>query len=122
MSTFRLLCAAALVLAVPAAAQAPVRTIELSSFAYAPKTITLVAGRPVTMAFINRSKDAHDFTAKMFFASARFVSGSAPSGKIELKGGQSRSLTLIPAAGKYKVHCGHFMHKQFGMRGEILVR
>ena len=122
MSAFRLLAAAAFSLAVPASAQAPVQTIELSSFAYAPKTITLAAGKRVTLTFVNRSRDGHDFTAKEFFASARIVSGSAPGGEIELKGGQSRSVTLFPAAGRYPVHCGHFLHKQFGMTGTILVR
>ena len=118
----RLLAAAALFFAIPVSAQAPVRTIELSSFAYRPAAIALAAGQPVTLAFTNRSRDSHDFTAKNFFASSRIVSGSAAGGRIELKGGQSRSVTLIPAAGRYKVHCGHFLHKQFGITGSIVVR
>ena len=122
MPAIRLLASAALTLAVPASARTPVQTVELSSFAYAPKTIALAAGKPVTLAFVNRSRDAHDFTAKSFFARSRIVSGTAAGGKIELKGGQSRSVTLIPAAGRYKLHCGHFLHKQFGMTGTILVR
>ena len=122
MSVFRSFAAAILTLAVPASAQAPVQVIELSSFAYAPRTITLAAGKPVTLSFVNRSRDGHDFTAKNFFARSRIVSGSAPGGEIELKGGQSRSITLVPAAGRYPAHCGHFLHKQFGMTGTILVR
>lgn len=122
MPASRLFAASVLLLAVPAWAQAPVQTIELSSFAYRPATIALAAGRPVTLAFTNRSGDAHDFTARTFFARSRIVSGSVPGGKIELKGGQTRSVTLIPAAGRYKVHCGHFLHKQFGMTGSIVVR
>ena len=122
MFGFRLLTAAALSLAVPVSAQVPVQIVELSSFAYRPATIALAAGKPVTLTFTNRSSDGHDFTAKNFFARSRFVSGSAPGGEIELKGGQSRSITLIPAAGRYKVHCGHFLHKQFGMTGTVLVR
>ena len=122
MRAFRLLGAAVFSLTMPASAQTPVLTIELSSFAYAPRTIELAAGKPVTLTFVNRSGGAHDFTAKKFFASARFVAGRAPGGEIELKGGQSQSLTLVPAAGTYRVHCGHFMHKQFGMSGTIVVR
>jgi len=116
------LAAAALAIAGPAAAQAPVQTIELRSFSYSPRVIHLAAGKPVTLSFVNRSKDAHDFTARSFFAHARVTAGSATGGEVELKGGQARRVTLIPAAGRYPVHCGHFMHKQFGMRGEILVR
>ena len=116
------LAAAVAVMAGQPVAQAPVQTIEMRSFGYAPRTIQLVAGQPVTLRFVNRSGDSHDFTARRFFAGARFVAGAAPDGEIGLKGGQSRSITLIPAAGRYTVHCGHFLHKQFGMRGEIIVR
>ena len=129
MFTFRVAAAAALSLAIfgshPTSAQpagAAARTIALFSHGYNPNPIVLAAGRPVTLTFVNRSGDAHDFTARKFFASARFVSGTTPDGEIELKGGQSRSVTLVPAAGIYSVHCGHFMHKQFGMRGKIVVR
>ena len=122
MPAFRLFAATALSLAIPASAQTPMQVIELSSFAYAPRTISLVAGKPVTLTFVNRSRDGHDFTARRFFSRSRIVSGSAAGGEIELKGGQSRSVTLIPAAGRYPVHCGHFLHKQFGMTGTILVR
>ena len=105
-----------------AADRTPVRTIELRSFGYAPRTIELTAGKPVTLTFVNRSGDSHDFTAKGFFARSRIVAGTVQGGEIALKGGQSQSVTLIPAAGRYKVHCGHFLHKQFGMRGAIIVR
>ena len=116
------MAAAALAFAGSAAAQPQVQTIELRSFSYSPRTIRLAAGKPVILAFVNRSGDAHDFTAKGFFARARLVSGMATGGEIELRGGQSRSLTLVPAAGRYRVHCGHFLHKQFGMSGEIVVQ
>ena len=122
MSVLRSLAAFTLVFAVPAPAQTPVQMIELSSFAYSPRTIALSAGKAVTLTFVNRSKDGHDFTAKNFFAHSRIISGSAPGGEIELKAGQSRSVTLIPAAGRSEVHCSHFLHKQFGMTGTILVR
>lgn len=118
----RILALFAAALAGPAAAQTPVQVIELRSFGYAPRTIQLTAGKPVTLTFVNRAKGSHDFTAKSFFSHARIVSGSAAGGEIELKGGRSHSITLIPAAGRYKAHCSHFMHKQFGMTGEIMVR
>ena len=116
-----LLAAAALAMAMPAAAQTPVRLIQLYSFGYTPKVIRLAAGKPVTLTFRNRSRDAHNFSARSFFAGARIVDGNPSGGEIELRGGQSRSVTLVPAAGTYKVHCGHFMHKQFGMTGTIVV-
>ena len=105
-----------------AASQAPAVTIELSSFSYAPSPIHLRAGRPVTLTFINRARGGHDFTARRFFASSSITAGSAPGGEIELRGGQVQTITLVPRAGTYPVHCSHFLHRQMGMRTTIIVQ
>ncbi len=119
-----LLGAAALLAAAPASAQppVPVQVSNLHSSAYAPTPIRLRAGAPVTLQFVNRSGKGHDFTAKAFFRSARILSGRVANGEIDLRGGQSASVTLIPAAGRYPVHCGHPFHKMLGMRSTILVQ
>lgn len=110
-----------LLLFAPAAAQPAGQVISLMSFSFSPKPIHLAAGKPVTLTFVNRSGSGHDFTARRFFSSARILSGSAPEGEIELHGGESRSITLVPAAGTYPAHCSHFMHKQLGMQDTIVV-
>ena len=107
--------------AAAASPQAAQQTIELRSYAYSPKPIHLAAGRPVTLTFVNRSGSSHDFTARAFFANSRILAGSAPRGEVELRGGESKSITLVPQRGTYKVHCSHFMHKQFGMTATIVV-
>ena len=104
----------------PAAAQ-PVQAVTLYSFGYSPNVLQLRAGRPVTLTFVNRSNSGHDFTAPAFFASSRILSGHVRGGEIGMGPGQTRTVTLIPRAGRYKVHCGHFLHKQFGMKGTIIV-
>ena len=44
-------------------------------------------------------------------------------GGIELEGGDQADIHFVaPAAGRYEVRCTHFMHKSFGMKGEIIVR
>jgi plastocyanin len=106
----------------PAVDQAPVRVIYLQSYAYAPSPIRLQAGRPVTLHFVNRSGGGHDFTARQFFRSARILAGRVERGEVELRGGQSARVTLIPAAGRYPVHCGHTFHKLLGMSSEIVVQ
>jgi uncharacterized cupredoxin-like copper-binding protein len=124
MTMFRLsaLAALPLLLASPAEAQAPsTYTVGLSSFAIAPNPIRLRAGQPVRLVFTNQAGRSHDFTAKRFFAQARILAGAAPGGQIELKGGQSATVDLVPAAGRYKAHCGHFMHKPMGMSADIIV-
>jgi plastocyanin len=108
----------------PAAAQvaAPAaETIQVRSFAFAPTPIRLAAGRPVTLNFVNASDSGHDFTARVFFAHAQISAGAAPNGKIDLKGHESRSITLVPAAGTYEAHCSHFMHDSMGMHTQIIV-
>jgi plastocyanin len=119
-----LLASAALLAAGPGAAQPvpPVQTVTLYSYGYGPPVLNLAAGKPVTLQFVNRSRNGHDFTAREFFRSSRILNGRVPAGEIELRGGQSASVTLIPARGRYPVHCGHTFHKMFGMRGTIIVR
>ena len=121
----RLAAAAVLSLAGSAAATQsppPVRTVHLFSYGYDPDPIVLAAGRPVTLTFVNRAGKGHDFTAPKFFGSSRIVAGNVAEGEIDLRAGQRMSVTLVPAAGRYKVHCGKPFHKILGMRGDIVVR
>src|SRR3954451_10617812 len=110
-----------LVFAMPAAAQPAVQRVDVWSFGFGPKPIHLRAGAPVTLTFVNTSNGGHDFTAPSFFTSARIVAGSAPGGQIELHAHETRSITLVPRAGTYDAHCGHFMHAQMGMHDQIVV-
>lgn len=121
----RLAAAAALSLAGSAAATQtvpPVHTIHLYSYGYDPDPIVLIAGKPVTLTFVNRAGKGHDFTAPKFFAASRIVAGNVGKGEIDLRAGQSASVTLVPAAGRYKARCGRPLHKALGMRGDIVVR
>ena len=121
LSRFAALSALAFAIGAPATAQPAQQSILLYSFGYSPVPIHLTAGRPVTLTFVNRSGGGHDFTAKAFFANATITQGAAPNGEVKLRGGESRSITLIPRAGTYNVHCSHFLHRQMGMTGRILV-
>ena len=122
----------ALLIALPAAAtaQAPdwagVKRVEvrLSSFDFTPSTLHLKAGRPVVLHLVNSGSGGHDFTAPAFFAAARVRptdQGSAGKGSVELRGGQSVDIALVPKAGTYPLKCSHAFHKAFGMSGRIVV-
>ena len=111
----------ALGLSAPLHSQTRTQRIELSNFRYAPATIQLRAGQPVTLTLVNNANGSHDFTAKEFFRASAIRAGAAPGGRVELKAHEMRSITLVPAAGTYKLHCGHFMHSAFGMTGRIVV-
>ena len=123
MRLLPLAAAALAALASPALASPyPVQRIDMANFRYAPKPIVLAAGKPVTLMFVNAAHGGHDFTARDFFARSRILAGSAPSGRVELSGGETRSVTLVPSAGTYRVHCSHFLHSSFGMTDTIIVR
>jgi plastocyanin len=114
----------ALALAAPSAAQAPAPAqlvVNVWSFGFSPQPIHLAAGRPVTITFVNRSGRSHDFTAPGFFQHSAISAGAAPDGEIELSGHETKSITLVPAAGTWQAHCSHFMHKQLGMSDSIIV-
>jgi len=115
------LAALSLVTVAPAAAQPAAMTIYLWSYNFAPKPIYLRAGRPVTLTFVNRSGSSHDFVARSFFANSRITSGMVMDGMVDLRGGETKRVTLIPRAGTYGAHCSHFLHKQLGMSDRIIV-
>ena len=117
------LAALAAVSVVPAAAQPSAGPVQVRvwSYGFAPNPIHLAAGQPVTLQFVNQSGNSHDFTAKEFFAASQISAGSAAGGKIDLKGHETRTITLVPRAGTYPAHCSHFLHESFGMKDQIVV-
>jgi plastocyanin len=125
MLASRLAFAAALSLALAASSAAQPAAgqvqIQVWSFGFAPHPIHLAAGRPVTMTFVNRSGSSHDFSAHRFFASSTITAGSAADGEIDLGPHETRTVTLVPRAGVYPVHCSHFFHEQMGMKDQIVV-
>ena len=103
--------------------EASPRTVEVqvSSFAFAPETIHLAAGRRVTLHLVNTGRGGHNFAAPEFFAAAADVSGPVTEGKVEVGSRASVDVTLTPAAGRYRLRCTHTMHTAMGMSGEIVV-
>lgn len=110
-----------------AAAPAPVAepvTVRLSSFDFTPSTVRLRAGVPVVLRLVNSSSGGHNFAAPAFFAAARIDPQSVPlirRGAVELRSRASAEIRLVPAAGRYRLRCTHFLHPTLGMTGEIVV-
>jgi len=125
MIRFSLAIAIALATALSTGADAaapPLQQIELYSYGYTPAPVVLAADQPVTLQFINRSRKGHEFSAPAFFAASRILAGSVRNGEIDLHAGESASVTLVPARGTYKVHCGHPFHSMLGMHTTLVVR
>jgi uncharacterized cupredoxin-like copper-binding protein len=124
MTRFLLAPVAAFALgAAPTAAATPVATatITLTSYRYTPSPIYLAGGVPVRLILVNRAGKRHDFTAKQFFRASRILAGRVSGGEVSLGAGESQVIDLVPARGNYKVHCGEFGHKMFGMSTMIIV-
>lgn len=96
-------------------------TIDVTSFAFAPRDIRLAANQQVTLLLVNRSGSGHDFSAPDFFARAKIRAGTVRAGKVDLPPHSTRAIQLAPTAGTYKVKCTHFLHAAFGMKGRIVV-
>ena len=121
-----------LLLAGPGFAQSPnwlnARTIEIDmkNFAFVPATITLQRGVPYRLRFVNTAGGGHSFVAKAFFEQATIDPASRSTinkGEVDLGGGESGDVRLVVnRIGTYDVHCSHFMHSIFGMKGKIVVR
>ena len=98
--------------------------VNLSNFAFSPKTIHLRAGQPVLLHLTNVSSGGHDFTAKQFFAASVIRAqdrAAIRGGSVEVGKRRSVDVALVPRAGRYPLKCGHTLHKTFGMSGEIVV-
>ena len=98
--------------------------VILTDFAFTPQNIHLRQGQAYSLRFVNRGSGGHNFSAPAFFAAARIDpadAAAAAGGKVELERNQSRTLHLVPAAGRYDVTCTHFLHAGFGMVGRITV-
>jgi uncharacterized cupredoxin-like copper-binding protein len=98
--------------------------VELANFDFNPHELHLRAGRPYTLVLANVGSGGHDFAAPEFFAAAQVRPDEAAlvgPGKIEVAGGATREVHLVPAAGEYDLVCTHTGHALLGMKGKIIV-
>jgi len=98
--------------------------VKLVNFEFRPATIRLEAGKPYALRLTNAESGGHDFTAPEFFAAARIAPEDVDSvrdGQVELAGGVSATIHLVPSAGTFNLVCTHAGHVLLGMKGKIIV-
>jgi plastocyanin len=120
----QLFTALTLILGSAGIVRAETLTVGLQNFRFSPSALHLRAGETVTLHLVNLARGGHSFTAPAFFSSSSIIPQSRPivrNGTVEVLGGQSVDLTLVPKAGRYPVKCDHSFHKMMGMSGTILV-
>ena len=118
---------ALLVASVAQAQTARPLAVSMTSYAFAPSTLTLNAGQTYRVHFSNDSGKSHDFAAREFFASSTIAPEDKAKieedGEVELESGQAADITLTPnRSGTYPATCTHFMHAMLGMSGKIVVQ
>ena len=107
-----------------AASDATPLEIDLSNYKFTPEPIELKAGQPYRLTLVNQAHGSHNFTAREFFAAAQVApedAGKVAKGQVKLKGGESVTLTVVPAAGTYDLSCTIMGHAGKGMKGHIVV-
>ena len=122
-----LLCVA--LLSAPAAAapewrQSREYEILLSSFDIAPAAMQFRAGEPLRLRLVNNSTVPHSFSAGAFFAAAQIrprERAAVARGSISVAPGETRTILLVPAAGRYSARCSSLFHRVLGMTARITV-
>jgi hypothetical protein len=123
-----LFLAVLLLAAAPAAGQdwraAPEYDVLLTTYDIAPDEIRLQADRPVRLRFVNNSNRALAFSAGGFFRAAKARGrdgGLLKGGRLDVPALSTRTLVVVPKAGRYKVRGGTLFHRVMGMSGRIVV-
>jgi plastocyanin len=117
-----------IVLAGPALAQdwrqAAEYDVLLTSYDIQPEIIRLKAGEPVRLRFVNDSNQRHDFSARAFFRAALLRGDDAdlaPNGSLTVAPLSTRTIVLVPRAGRYKAASRNRFQRLMGMRARIVV-
>ncbi|HEX8063472.1 MAG TPA: hypothetical protein VF535_09660 [Allosphingosinicella sp.] len=117
-----------LLLASPAAAQdwrtAPEYDVLLTTYDIQPGEIRLKAGEPVRLRFVNNSNQGLTFSAGGFFRDSRLRrrdSALVKGGSLQVPPLSTRTIVLVPKAGRYKATGANLLHRLLGMSGRIIV-
>lgn len=119
---------AALLFAAPATAQdwraAPEYDVQLSTYDIQPDELRLKAGEPVRLRFVNNSNQALRFSAGGFFRAAQLRRRDGElvkGGSVQVPPLSTRTIVLVPKAGRYSMQGRNFLHRLLGMGGRIIV-
>ena len=108
-------------------------TVTVKEFAFDPNVITVTAGEPVELTFINEGAVEHDFAVEVISVTDVSTSGSGDhhmSGDhsnyalhTSTPAGETSTLTFTPTEpGTYQIICSVPGHLEAGMTGELVVK
>ena len=129
----RLLLLCLLLIAAPAAAQqrpqpdwrqAVEEQVLVRLGGYAPDPLRLEAGRPTRLVFYNGTRATLSLHAGRFFANAYIRSGDeelVSDGGMVLAPNETRSVTLVPTQGRYRMRSRSWLRRIAGQSALIIV-
>ena len=103
---------------------APEYDVLLSAYDIQPGEIRLKAREPVRLRFVNNSNQGLRFSAGDFFRDSKLRrrdSAMVKGGSLEVPPLSTRTLVLVPKAGRYKASGANLLHRLLGMSGRIIV-
>lgn len=103
---------------------APEYDVLLTTYDIEPGEIRLKAGEPVRLRFVNNTDRDLTFSADGFFRDSqlrRRDSGMVKDGGIAVPALSTRTIVLVPKAGRYKAKGANLLHRLLGMSGRIIV-
>ena len=104
---------------------APEYDVLLTAYDIQPGEIRLKAGEPVRLRFVNTTNQGLTFSAGGFFrefaASAARLAPWSRAERIEVPPLSTRTVVLVPKAGRYKATGANLLHRLLGMSGRIIV-
>jgi uncharacterized cupredoxin-like copper-binding protein len=109
-------------------------TVEMTDFAYAPTSLTIPAGQPVTLTVDNKGNVEHDFVVEKIAAATTVIQDNGSNAHhahgeqenydlhVSARPGEASVVQLTVAEpGTYEVFCSVEGHKEAGMIGELTV-
>lgn len=111
----RLLVVASLILAScvdPASTPTSKITVDLTEFAFTPKTLELPVGQKVALELVNKGSVEHDLVIDRIGLRVIFKPGQTAT----------RFIGPFPAGTEHEIYCSLVGHKESGMTGKLVVR
>jgi plastocyanin len=84
--------------------------------------IRLKGGQSYRLTFVNSDRTEHEFFAPDFLAASRIAPGARiDRGRLNVRSGETRSITLIPTPGHYEAKSTKALDVISNMKAQILV-
>ncbi len=124
-----MLLAASLLATAPAFAAPPAPkpvtvTVSMGDRKFRPQVIHLKGGQLYRLRLVNPDRTEHDFYAPAFFGAAKLFpadAGTLQKSRLNVPGHSSRTIRVVPRAGRYDLKSSKALDVASGMQGQILV-